>query len=191
MIILDKCASIDELNSEVSHFMILNESGFYVKTQLNLTAFPFEDTGFFIEAEIKEILSLNEKFNNNILGGVFDGKIEFFERFSGTLTREALVFLRENYPSSKIYFYNSNLDYLLFLSGVEYGLLFTKIATGVKYFSKSYEEVIFSFFEFTLGWPLDWNMGFLNEIFEKTKKYNSGEIDEFINFLPVRYIKLT
>ena len=192
MIYIEKCDSIDEFN-EVSDqsIVLLKENGFFVKKQLDFTAFPFEESDHFSVSEIEEILLLTENLSKKVFGGIFNSEFSLLEKFTGILDKEALTFLNENYRSSKIYFCNENLDFLFFLSGIEYGVLFTKKRLGENFFKKSLDQIINDFYRLTLGWPDNWNMSFLNTILKNTKIYNNESEENFVNFLPVKVIKLT
>jgi hypothetical protein len=115
MIYIEKCKSIDEFNS-ASHqsIVLLKDSGFFVKKQLHLTAYPFEESDHFSDTEIERITSYTKSFSDKVFGGIFNEDLSLLEKFFGVLDKEALIFLNENYLSSKIYFHNEGLDFLYF-----------------------------------------------------------------------------
>ena len=192
MIYLEKHNSMDKFNEASDQSIaLLKEGGFFVKKQSGFTAFPFEELGHFTDGEIEEILILTENLSKNVFGGIFNGDLSLLEKFFGILDRETLVFLNENYRSSKIYFYNETLDFLFFLSGIEYGVLFTTKSLGEGFFKKDLDQVFNDFYRFTLDWPDHWNMDFLTSVLENAKIYNNESGEVFVNFLPVKVIKLS
>ena len=174
----------DFVDSKFSSIAQLNEHGFFLDKFSDFIAIPFETSDIFSNKDIDQILSLETFSSPELFGGFFNEEENALNMFKCNFTRENIVLLNENLHGSNIYLHDKDLNFILLFTKYDYSLLFSREFLVKVFFEIDTELIQEKFFRYTLGWPLDWNMGFLKTILNKSYIFNTANQLEPINFLP-------
>ena len=190
MIFYEKVETISQVNNLIlQHVCRIDELGFHVLSKAIWNAYPFEAANHFLEIDIDKLIALFET-NHKIKGGIFNEEFNLFLIFSCELNKENLVELNENYSNCKLFFYDLTTNWILFFSSIEYGIFFSNAALSFRFLRLHEEDVLRRFNEFTEGWPENWNMNFLELVSQNCSHFNLHK-EDWVNFLPTRFIKIT